>query len=67
MLRDSKRFPDSGGWGWAQFKYDAASDTFTPFTSADTPPQANDAKCGLACHSIVGEKRDYVFTFYGKR
>jgi hypothetical protein len=25
MERDSKRFPDSGGWGWAEFKYDAAS------------------------------------------
>src|SRR5215813_88529 len=30
MVRDSKRFPDSGGWGYAQFNYDAASDTFTP-------------------------------------
>ena len=26
MVRDSKRFADSGGWGWAQFKYDAASE-----------------------------------------
>ena len=30
MVKDSKRFADSGGWGWAAFKYDAASDTFTP-------------------------------------
>jgi len=30
------------------------------------PPQANDAKCGLACHTIV-KARDYVFTDYGKR
>ena len=66
MIKDSKRFADSGGWGWAAFKYDAASDTFTPFTLADTPPQANDAKCGLACHTIV-KTRDYVFTEYGKR
>jgi Cytochrome P460 len=28
MEKDSKRFADSGGWGWAVFKYDAASDTF---------------------------------------
>jgi hypothetical protein len=48
------------------FKYDAASDTFTPGTLADEPPQANDAKCGFACHTLV-EKRDYVFTEYGKR
>jgi hypothetical protein len=66
MVKDSKRFADSGGWGWAAFKYDAASDTFTPFTQADQPPQANDAKCGLACHTIV-KSRDYVFTDYGKR
>jgi hypothetical protein len=66
MVKDSKRFADSGGWGWAVFKYDAASDTFTPGTLADKPPQANDAKCGFACHTVV-ETRDYVFTEYGKR
>ena len=66
MVKDSKRFPDSGGWGWAAFKYDGASDTFTPFTEADEPPQGNDAKCGLACHTVV-KTRDYVFTEYGKR
>ena len=36
MVKDSKRFADSGGWGWAVFKYDAASDTFTPGTLAGT-------------------------------
>jgi hypothetical protein len=66
MAKDSKRFADSGGWGWGAFKYDGASDTFTPATVADQPPQANDAKCGLACHTIV-KGRDYVFTDYGKR
>jgi len=53
MVRDSKRFADSGGWGWAAFNYDAASDAFTPATEADQPQQANDAKCGFACHTIV--------------
>jgi hypothetical protein len=66
MVKDSKRFADSGGWGWAVFDYDAASDTFTPGTLAGHPPQANDAKCGFACHTIV-ETRDYVFTEYGHR
>jgi hypothetical protein len=66
MVKNSKRFADSGGWGWAAFEYDAASDTFRPATTADDPPQANDAKCGLACHTIV-KNRDYVFTRYGKR
>jgi hypothetical protein len=66
MVKDSTRFADSGGWGWAVFKYDTASDTFTPGTLTDQPPQANDAKCGFACHTIV-KTRDYVFTEYGKR
>ena len=66
MVKDGQRFADSGGWGWAAFKYDGASDTFTPFTMTDEPPQGNDAKCGLGCHTIV-KGRDYVFTDYGKR
>ena len=66
MVKDSKRFPDSGGWGWAVFKYDTASNTFTPNTPADTPPQGNDAQCGLACH-MLAKDRDYVFTAYPKR
>ena len=66
MVKDSKRFADSGGWGWAVFDYDAASDTFKPGTTAGTPPQGNDAKCGFACHTVV-KTRDYVFTEYGKR
>lgn len=58
MEKDSKRFADAGGWGWAQFNYDAASDTFSPLGTG--------AKCGYACHTIVKAK-DYVFTAYGKR
>jgi hypothetical protein len=66
MVKDGKRFADSGGWGYGAFEYDAASDTFRPATVADQPPQANDAKCGFACHTIV-QKQDYVFTQYPKR
>ena len=66
MVKDSKRFKDSAGWGWGAFEYNAATHSFTPATTADSPPQANDAKCGLACHTIV-QKRDYVFTDYGSR
>jgi hypothetical protein len=57
MVRDGKRFPD-GGWGYAQFNYDGASDTFTPLGSG--------TNCGTACHTIVKTK-DYVFTAYPKR
>ncbi len=66
MVKDSKRFADSGGWGWGSFEYDAASDTFSPATEAATPPQGHDAKCGFACHTLV-KNRNYVFTEYGHR
>ena len=66
MVKDSQRFSDSGGWGYGAFEYEPASDTFRPGTSKDNPPQANDAKCGFACHTIV-KSRDYVFTDYGAR
>ncbi len=64
--KDSKRFADSGGWGYAAFNYNAASDSFT--TRHDSRPTApeNDAKCGYACHTIV-QSKDYIFTAYPKR
>jgi hypothetical protein len=66
MVKDNNRFADSGGWGYAVFDYDAASDKFTPGTLAGKPPQGNDAKCGFACHTSVKAK-DYVFTDYAHR
>jgi hypothetical protein len=66
MVKDGKRFADSGGWGYGEFEYDNASDTYRLGTQSDEPPQGNDAKCGFACHTIV-KKQDYVFTAYGKR
>jgi len=66
MVKDSKRFADSGGWGYAVFEYDTASDKFKPGTLAGKPPQGNDARCGYACHTGV-KARDYVFTEYGHR
>jgi len=66
MVKDSKRFADVGGWGYAVFDYDAASDSFKPGTLAGKPPQGNDAKCGVTCHNKAKDT-DYVFTEYGKR
>jgi hypothetical protein len=56
--KDTKRFPDTHGWAYAQFNYDAASDTLTP--------HGNDAKCGYECHSRLSAQ-DYIFTAYPKR
>jgi hypothetical protein len=66
MVKDSKRFADSGGWGYGAFEYNTESETFRPATLTDTPPQANDAKCGAACHTVV-KNQDYVFTQFPKR
>ena len=66
MVKDSQRFADSAGWGYGEFEYDLTTAKFRPGTSADHPPQANDAKCGAACHTIAA-KQDYVFTVYAKR
>ena len=59
--KDSKRFPDTHGWAFAQFAYDAASDTFKP-----SELSASGAACGYACHTTVAAD-DYIFTAYPKR
>jgi len=59
MEKDSKRFPKSGGWGYAVFNYDAASDKYTP-----DPKSLSD--CGYACHTPVKAK-DYIFHPYQER
>lgn len=59
MEKDSKRFPKSGGWGYAVLNYEAASDKFT--ADAKSP-----SDCGYACHTPVKAK-DYIFHPYQKR
>ena len=59
MEKDSKRFPKTGGWGYAVFNYDAVSGKFT--ADAKSP-----ADCGNACHTAVKAK-DYIFHPYEVR
>ena len=59
MELDSKRFPKTGGWGYAVFNYDAKSDQF----SADAKSPVD---CGHQCHVAVKSK-DYIFHPYQKR
>ena len=56
--KDSKRFPETGGWGYALFNHDAASGKMV----ADAAP----ADCGQSCHVAVKSK-DYIFHPYQKR
>ena len=57
--KDSKRFPNSGGWGYALFNHDVAAGKMTvdPTGVAD---------CGHACHVKVKAK-DHIFHPYQKR
>lgn len=56
--KDSKRFPNTHGWAYAQFVYDPAAETFKPTGTG--------AECGYACHSTVAAQ-DYIFTAYPRR
>ena len=59
--KDTKRFPNTHGWAYAQWAYDPATDTFKP---SELNPSG--AECGFACHTTVAAK-DYIFTAYPKR
>jgi hypothetical protein len=61
IQKDSKRFPETSGWGYALFLYDAASDTFKPYGS-----DSSFGKECYACHTLV-KARDYIFTQYAPR
>ena len=56
--KDSKRFPKTGGWGYALFNHDVATGKMT----------ADEAKadCGHVCHVAVKSK-DHIFHPYQKR
>jgi hypothetical protein len=58
MVKDSKRFADSGGWGYAQFTYNPGSNGFTPVGTGSA--------CGYTCHTRV-KANDFVFTKYARR
>src|SRR5256885_6470634 len=63
MVKDSKRFADSGGWGWAAFEYDVASGRFAPGTTADSPPRSEEhtselqSPCNLVCRLLLEKKK----------
>jgi hypothetical protein len=57
MEKDSKRFPQTGGWGYAVFNHEANGRMVADEAKAD---------CGHVCHVAVKNK-DYVFHPYQKR
>lgn len=58
IIKDSGRFPDTSGWGYARFVYDAKTSLFTPYGNNPTFAQ----EC-YQCHTLVKNK-DYIFTGY---
>jgi len=61
IVKDSKRFPATGGWGYARFVYDAKTATYTPYGKDDSFAQ----ECHQ-CHTLVKGK-DFIFTGYPER
>ena len=58
MEKDSKRFPNTGGWGYAVFNHDNATGKMTP--------DAATSDCGHVCHVAVKSK-NYIFHPYQQR
>ncbi len=56
--KDSRRFPKTHGWAYADFLYDPATKTLKP--------NGTGAECGYACHTTVAAQ-DYIFTAYPQR
>jgi hypothetical protein len=59
--KDTRRFPNTHGWAYAQWAYDPATDTFKPSALDPSGPER-----GFACHTKVSAQ-DYIFTAYPKR
>jgi len=60
MIKDSRHFPKTDGWGYATFQYDTATDTWS--AKGDSPEFVNACH---GCHTVV-RARDFVFTDYAK-
>jgi hypothetical protein len=56
--KDTKRFPKTRGWAYAQFLYDPATRTLKP--------NGTGSECGFACHTKVAAQ-DYIYTAYPER
>jgi hypothetical protein len=62
MVKDSKRFPDTNGWGYATFQRVESSESFKPSTSDPAF-----GKTCHACHTRGAKARDFVYTSFAQR
>jgi hypothetical protein len=56
--KDTRRFPKTHGWAYAQFLFDPATHQLKP--------NGTGSECGFACHTKVAAV-DYIFTAYPPR
>ncbi len=61
IMKDSKRFPGTNGWGYARFVFDEKTASFAPYGK-----DASFAQECHQCHSTVKDK-DFIFTEYPRR
>ena len=61
--KDSKKYAGTHGWGYAEFIYDPAKDSFN--TEGDDAQRVVNGACNT-CHEIVAGK-DFIFTSYAHR
>jgi hypothetical protein len=52
--KDSKRFPGTHGWAYAQFAYDTESKTFKPSVTGSA--------CGYKCHTTVASRGLHLYS-----
>ena len=63
MVKDSKRFPDTDGWGYATFQPVGQSAAFKAKTN---DPTVAKTLCH-SCHTTGASARDFVYTHYAAR
>jgi hypothetical protein len=63
MIKDSKRFKDTDGWGYATLQYDPSAKTYTP------KPISSSTMRTLCheCHTTGAKARDFLYTSYAQR
>ena len=64
MVKDSKRFPGTDGWGYATLSFDAASKSYQPKAGQSDPSFAKNCH---ACHTTGAKTTDFVYTTFARR
>jgi hypothetical protein len=64
MVKDSKRFARTDGWGYATLSFDAATKRYLPKPGQENPSFGNNCH---ACHTAGAKTTDFVFTTFARR